>query len=145
MGREQRRAQRHEVSLPISLVLKDVKEDIVIAEPIMASVNDMSTYGLRITVPRIRVGNYHLFYSFNDNDTRQIQVEVVDPERAEKITIPAHPIWFDHIIAEHTKPFQVGLEFLIAPNSEEILRLHAIVKSIAKPSGGWFKKFFGLG
>lgn len=146
MGKEKRRAPRLNTTLPVTLVFRDVELDQIVGEPIIGSINDMSTYGLRITVPRIRVGKFHIFYSFNDNTKMAINLEVVDPDKAVKLIIPAHPIWFDHILSEQNRPFQLGLEFLVAANDSEVLQLQDLVSRNQKREvAGWFKRLFSLG
>ncbi|MGV1098969.1 hypothetical protein ACUUL3_06100 [Thiovibrio sp. JS02] len=140
MGKEARRAPRIAASLAVTLILRETEGSQVIAEPIMGSLVDMSTYGVRVTVNRIRAGKYHLFYSFNDEESRVINLEVIDPEEMVKLVIPMHPVWFDHILSEPCRPFHLGLEFLVPPDNGQVARLHQLLAAQQKSESGWLKR-----
>lgn len=106
---------------------------------------DISLYGARLSVPHIRTGSYHLFYACNDDPTKVIHLEVIDREEGDRLVIPAHPVWFDHVFSSPAKHFELGLEFLVPPEDPNIARLHAFLAIHPPLEGGWLKKLFRLG
>lgn len=146
MDKELRRAPRINASLAVTILPRDADSDQDIAEPVMGRVNDVSTYGVRITVPRINSGSCHLFYSFNDNPSRVLVLEILENGVTEKIHIPMHPVWFDHVLSEPSRPFQLGMEFLVPPDNAAVRRLQELLKIEKRASGqgqgSWLKRLF---
>lgn len=145
MGIENRRASRIESNLPVTITFREIEGNNVIGDPILGSISDISTLGARITVPRIKSGEYHIFYSFNDNKKRVINLEVVDIEFTKKLIIPSHPIWFDHLLTVQNRPFQIGLEFLTEAKNPDVVRLHKLVSDQKNRGKNWFQKIFAIG
>lgn len=146
MGQEHRRATRFNVSITATFILHDTRNRVVLGNPIPGELLDISLYGARLSVFHIRSGNYHLFYACNDDHDKVIHIEVADEEKGETLVIPAHPVWFDHILSDPaTRHFELGMEFLVPPEDSNVARLHALLASHPNREGGWLKKFFGLG
>lgn len=131
--------------MAVTLILRDTKNRLVLADPVHGSLVDISLYGARLSVPHIRTGNYHLFYACNDDPAKVIDLEVIDGDQGERLTIPAHPVWFDHVLSGPAKHFELGLEFLIPPEDHNIARLHTFLAIHPSWEGGWLKKLFRLG
>ena len=131
--------------MAVTLILRDTKNRLVLADPVLGALVDISLYGARLSVPHIRTGDYHLFYACNDDPDKVIHLEVTDREKGDRLVIPAHPVWFDHVFSSPTKHFELGLEFLIPPEDHNIARLHAFLTIHSSLEGGWLKKLFRLG
>jgi hypothetical protein len=144
MSQEQRREKRLEVSMAVTLILRDKKNMLVLAAPVSGKLVDISRRGARRSIPQIRVGSHHLFYACSDDSAKIIHLEVVDREKGEKLVIPAHPVWFNHILSGAAKHFELGLEFLIPPKDPRIVRLHAFLFGRPPREGGWLKRLFRL-
>lgn len=145
MGQEHRRATRFTVSMAATLILHDTKNKLVLADPMPGVLVDISLYGARLSVPHIRTGNYHLFYACNDDPHKIIHLEVLDRAEGDRLIIPAHPVWFDHVLSAPAKHFELGLEFLVPPEDPNIARLHAFLATHPTLNNGWLKKLFRLG
>ncbi|HEX9715211.1 MAG TPA: hypothetical protein VGA28_05920 [Desulfurivibrionaceae bacterium] len=145
MGYEHRRATRFNVSMAVTLILRDIKNGLVLADPMLGDLVDISLYGARLSVPHIRTGNYHLFYTCNDDSAKVIHLEVMDREEGNRLVIPAHPVWFDHVLSGPAKHFELGLEFLLPPEDLNIARLHAFLAVQPSLDNGWLKRLFRLG
>lgn len=141
MSENKRRAPRLDSVLPVTLVLYDDRESRALSEPVPAEILDMSVYGVRITVSRVRIGGHHLFYSFNDSPHHFIQICFTEGEQ-EKGVIPSYPVWFDHLVNMAGQPFQLGMEFLVEPQDENVRRLGEVIHQIKKQRGGWLKALF---
>ena len=144
MGQEHRRATRFTVSLAVTLILRDTKNRLALADPVLGNLVDLSLYGARLSVPHIRTGSYHLFYACNDDPHKVIHLEAIDREEGDRLVIPAHPVWFDHILSAPDRHFELGLEFLTPPEDHNITRLHALLALYPSLEGGWLKKLFRL-
>lgn len=144
MSENKRRAPRLDSVLPVTLLLYDDRESHALSEPIPAEILDMSVYGVRIIVSRVRIGEHHLFYSFNDSPHHFIQICFKDGEGDdEKGVIPSYPVWFDHLVNMAGQPFQLGMEFLIEPQDENVRKLGEVIRQIKKQrGGGWLKSIF---
>jgi hypothetical protein len=146
---ELRRAPRYSASLAVTILPRDAKSDHVVADPVVGRIVDLSLYGARLSVPRINSGACHLFYSFNDNPDRVLVLEILENDSAAGIVIPAHPVWFDHILSEPSRPFLLGMEFLIPPDSIPVRRLQELLVRERRAAGearsGWLQRLFGAG
>lgn len=114
MTREQRRSPRLEISLPVRILVRDQAEDRNLAES-YGRINNISRHGLRLVVPQAKIEQWHIFYSFHDNDDQLMLFLEVQPsqadERAPDFMLPVQPIWFDRMLSKSDKPFQLGMEF----------------------------------
>lgn len=142
MGEEKRRALRQASVLPVSLILLDDQEGLTLANPVPAEIVDMSVYGVRLTVSRVRFGEYHLFYSFNDNPHLLIQICFNSDDGQEELIIPSYPVWFDHLVNTPGQPFQLGMEFLSEPQDENVRKLEQLIRRNQKGKKGWLKSIF---
>jgi hypothetical protein len=145
MGQENRRATRFNVSMAVTLILHDTKNRAVLAGPLPGALVDISLYGARLSVSHIRTGNHHLFYACNDDPYKVIHLELLDRDEDDLLVIPAHPVWFDHVLSAPAKHFELGVEFLIPPEDLIIARLHAFLAIHPSLNSGWLKKLFRLG
>lgn len=148
MDKELRRAPRVNAAQAVNILLRDGEGNREIAEPVMGTLYDVSTHGARITVSRINSGACHLFYSFNDTVSRVLVLEILENETS-TLQIPMRPVWFDHDFSDPSRPFQLGLEFLLPPDSEAIRRLCQLLEIeqpfLGQSLGGWLRKFFSGG
>ncbi|MBU2539407.1 MAG: PilZ domain-containing protein [Proteobacteria bacterium] len=145
MGQEHRRAKRFNIRMAVTLILHDTKNRVVLADSVPGDLVDISLYGARLSVPHIRTGTYHLFYACNDDPNKIINLEVIDSEEGDRLVIPAHPVWFDHVFSEPTKHFEIGVEFLASPEDPNIARLQAFLALQPSLETSWLKKLFRLG
>ena len=145
MSQENRRSTRVRVSMPVTLILRDTKSERILADPVQGNLMDLSRHGTRLSLPHIRTGNYHLFYACSDDPAKVIQLEIIDGEEEERLIIPAHPVWFDHIFSGPDKHFELGLEFLVPPEDSNLIKLHAFLAIHYPQEGGWLMRFFRLG
>lgn len=130
--------------MAVTLILRDSKSGLVLADPVQGDLLDISRHGTRLSLPHIRIGSYHLFYACSDDPAKVIHLEVLDGEEGERLIIPAHPVWFDHIFSGPAKHFELGLEFVVPPEDSNIIRLHAYLASHHPQEGSWLKKLFRL-
>lgn len=143
MGKENRRSPRFRSSLPVMLLLRDNGSGMSLTDPLAGHIEDLSAHGVRLTVPHIRIDSYHLFYTFTDNHRQTIYLEIRVPDLSvPPLCIPARPVWFDHILSEPTQPFQIGMEFLLPTEDEQIKRLKEILASTAR-TGSWWHRLLG--
>ena len=145
MGQEHRRARRFNVSVAVTLILRDTKHRLNLADPVLGELVDISLYGARLSVSHIHTGSHHLFYACNDDPDKEIHLEVIDGEEGDRLVIPAHPVWFDHVLTSPSRHFELGLEFLIPPEDPNIARLHAFLAVQPPLESGWLKRLFRLG
>ena len=131
--------------MAVTLILRDTKNRLVLADPVPGDLVDISLYGARLCVPRIRTGSYHLFYACSDDGNKIIHLEVIDKQEDDRLVIPAHPVWFDHVFSSPTRHFELGLEFLVPPEDPIIARLSAFLAIHPTLKGNWLKKLFRLG
>lgn len=143
MGKENRRSPRFKSRLPVTLLLRDNGSGMSLADPLAGHLEDLSAHGVRLTVPHIRIGNHHLFYTFTDNPRQTIYLEIrVADLSVPPLCIPARPIWFDHILSEPAQPFQLGMEFLLSADDEQIRQLKAMLAQKAR-AGSWWHRLLG--
>ena len=131
--------------MAVTLILRDTKNRLVLADPVLGELLDISFCGARLSVPHIRTGNYHLFYACNDDPHKVIELEVIDREEGNRLIIPGRPVWFDHVFSSPAKHFELGLEFIVPPEDPNIARLQAFLAIQPPLESGWLKKLFRQG
>lgn len=131
--------------MAVTLILRDTKTSLALGEPVPGDLMDISLYGARLSVTHVRTGKHHLFYACSDDPAKVIHLEVIDGEGEEKLVIPAHPVWFDHVLSAPTRHFELGMEFLVPPEDQNIARLHAFLALQPGLEGNWLKRLFRLG
>lgn len=145
MRQEHRRSTRFKVSMAVTLILRDSKSRLVLTDPVQGTMIDISRHGTRLSLPYIRTDDYHLFYACYDDPAKVIHFEVIDDEEGERLIIPAHPVWFDHIFSGPATHFELGLEFLVPPEDSNIIKLQAFLATHYPPQGGWLRRLFRRG
>ncbi len=139
MVKENRRSPRFKSSLPVTLLLRDNSSGVSLTDPLVGHLEDISAHGLRLSVPHIRIGNYHLFYTFTDNQRQTIYLEIrVADLSVPPVCIPARPVWFDHILSGTARPFQIGMEFLL-PDDEQTRQLKEMFTQQACQRSWWHR------
>ncbi|MEW6502319.1 MAG: PilZ domain-containing protein [Thermodesulfobacteriota bacterium] len=145
MGKENRRSPRYKSNLPVALLLRDNGSGTTLADSVNGAIEDISAHGVRLTVPHIRVANYHLFYTFTDNQRQTIYLEIRLPDLiVPPLCIPARPIWFDHILSDPAQPFQLGMEFLLPADDQQIRRLREMLAQRSRGGSSWWQRLLGL-
>ncbi len=146
MGREQRRSPRVEIGLAVCIIIRDNSSGATLAEA-GGLINDISRHGLRLTVPQAKVGEYHLFYGFHDNEGQTIHLTARDEAGGDELprfSMPVHPVWFDRMLTQPDKPFQLGMEFLeeLPPGVTRWLQ-DQMTRRQKTQGGGWLSRLFG--
>ncbi|MEW6593928.1 MAG: PilZ domain-containing protein [Thermodesulfobacteriota bacterium] len=142
MGKENRRSPRFKSTLPVTLLLRDNGSGASLADALPGHLEDLSAHGVRLTVPHIRIGSHHLFYSFTDNPRQTIYLEIrVADLSMPPLCIPARPVWFDHILSLPGQPFQLGMEFLLAADDEQIGQLRRLLAGKVREDSWWHRLF----
>lgn len=147
MSKEQRRSQRIEIGLSVRIIIRDNKSGVDLAEDV-GRISDISRHGLRLTVSQAKIGKYHLFYSFHENEGQTIYLAAAGDSATGAGGLPeslpsVRPVWFDRLLARPDKPFQLGMEFLQDPSREIVEWLQQMgAKQQENRRGGWWAKLF---
>lgn len=147
MGREQRRSERVEITLPVQIVVRDEAGESALAQTI-GRISDISRYGLRLSVLHAKIADWHIFYSFHENDAAGLVLEVRrdarDGGEAPDFRLPVRPVWFDRMLSQPDKPFLLGMEFLQEPDRRVLDWLNSRISSLeAGQKTGWLSRLFG--
>lgn len=147
MGKEQRRSARIKVELPVRIIIRANDDDDPLASG-EGRISDISRHGLRLTVAQAKVGEYHLFYSFHDRPGPTVYLtgpnQAAEGKELPEFTLPVRPVWFDRLLSQPDKPFQLGMEFLQEPAPEVLKWLGKMVaQQQSRKQGGWWQRLFG--
>ena len=143
MIRENRRAERLKIKLPVSVLLLDDKTDTVLAGPVKGEARDFSPIGLALSLANIRIDSYHIFFTCQENPSHILKIGFKlpgDPEAP--IEIPARPIWYDRDKGSPEKRALLGVEFLISPKDKVIKKLGKELFAAGKAPSNWWEKIF---
>ena len=143
MAQENRRAERIAIKLPVSVLLLDNKTGTVLAGPVEGEARNISPMGLALSLANIRIDNYHLFFTCQDNPYHILKISLTlpdDPEAA--IEIPARPVWYDRDKESTEKKALLGVKFLLEPKDKVILKLAKELSVAGNASSSWWKKIF---
>ena len=124
---DKRREERFGAELAVTLVLRRRGEDGIVCGPLAADIVDIAKYGARLLMERIRVDAFHLFYTPRDQDNCALFLEGT-PASAASFSVPVWPIWFDRLLLEDEKPFQMGVEFLLHPHADQVEKLLVLAR-----------------
>jgi hypothetical protein len=145
MIQENRRAERIEIKLPVSVLLLDDKTGTVLAGPAEGEAKNFSPIGLALSLANIRMDNYHLFFICQDNPSYILKIVFKLPSDPETlIEVPARPVWYDRDkeLPEEKKAL-LGVEFLLNQQDKIIKKLGKALSATGKaPISWWQKKIF---
>jgi hypothetical protein len=145
MTQEKRRAERIEIKLPVTVQLLDDKTGKVLAGPVQAEAKNFSPIGLALSLANIRMGNYHLFFTCQDNPSHILKIGfTLSGESETKVEVPARPIWYDRDKkSSEEKRALLGVEFLLKPKDKVIKMLAKKLSAAGEaPTSWWQKKIF---
>ena len=143
MIKENRRAERFNIKLPVSVLLLDDRTDTVLAGPVEGEARNFSPIGLALSLANIRIGIYHLFFACQDNPSHLLKIGFKmsgDPEAI--IEVPAKPIWYDRDKESPETRALIGVEFLLSPKDKVIKKLAKELFAAGKAPSNWWEKFF---
>jgi hypothetical protein len=145
MIQENRRAERIEIKLPVSVLLLDDKTGRVLAGPAEGEAKNFSPIGLALSLANIRMDNYHLFFICQDNPSYILKIVFKLPDDPETLfEVPARPVWYDRDkeLPEEKKAL-LGVEFLLNQQDKIIKKLGKALSATGKaPISWWQKKIF---
>ena len=141
MIRENRRAERIKIQLPVSVLLVDDKTGTVLAGPVQGEAKNFSPIGLALSLANIRIDNYHLFFICQDNPSYILNIVFKLPDDPESvISVPARPVWYDRdkeLPGE--KKALLGVEFLLKPQNKIIKKLGKALSAEGNAPISWWQ------
>jgi len=144
MTQEKRRAERIEIKLPVTVLLMDDKTGTMLAGPVEGEARNFSPMGLALSLANIRIGNYHLFFTCQDNPSHILKIGFTLPtEPKAAISVPARPTWYDRDKeSAEEKRALLGVEFLLKPTDKVIKKLSKELSTAGKAPSSWWEKIF---
>ena len=141
MEKEQRRIQRFEQGLPIKISLRDGPDGPLLAGPTPGNLTNISASGAGITIAKVFIDNYHLFYSPRDNPENILCLDLDLSDNEDKfVSIPVRPIWLDRIQSSTTQnDFAMGVEFIITKEDIDLKRLIHLIQTKHHEGGNWLR------
>jgi hypothetical protein len=145
MVQENRRAERIEIKLPVTVQLLDNKTGNVLAGPVQAEARNFSPMGLALSLANIKIDDFHLFFTCQDNPSHILKIDFTLADDLQTIiSVPSRPIWYDRDKqSQDDKRALLGVEFLLKPRDKVIKRLAKALPAAGKaPISWWQKKIF---
>jgi hypothetical protein len=143
MIRENRRAERFNIKLPVSILLLDDRTDTVLAGPVEGEARNFSPIGLALSLANIRIDRHHIFFTCQENPSHILKIGFKLPgDRDTTIEVPARPIWYDRDKGSSEKRALVGVEFLLSPKDKVIKKLAKELSTAGKAPSSWWEKIF---
>lgn len=149
MSRDQRRSPRIDISLPVRIIIHDQAEDRTLAAG-EGRINDISRHGLRLVISTPKIDKWHIFYNFQDNNQQLLLLEIMADQATDQATgrlasfkLPVRPVWFDRLLSQPQKPFQLGMEFTQTPPPEVLEWLNGLLSKLeSQHHTSWWSKLF---
>ena len=141
MFSDKRRAERIDVTLPVSVLLIDDETDTVLAGPEEGEARNFSPMGIALSLANIKMGSFHLFFTCQDNPSHIVKIGFQLPDETE-IQIPARPVWYDRDKDSPEKRALLGIEFLLPPKDKNIKRLVKELFPRDSSPASWWEKLF---
>jgi len=128
MNTDLRRSRRYNDFLPISVsAISGVNKETV-AGPFSGRIVDISRHGACLLMTQVLLRTYHIYHSTRENDSNSLQLHINIPPELINFKIPAMPIWLTPFDMEEIKAFRMGVEFLLSPDGEQMLRLENVMR-----------------
>jgi len=112
---------------------------------VQGEARNFSPMGLALSLKNIKIDNYHLFFTCQDNPSHILKIGIVLPDDFETtISIPGRPVWYDRDKEfPEEKRALLGVEFLLKPNDQVIKKLSKELSAAGEgPTNWWQKKIF---
>jgi len=123
-----RRSKRYTDFLPISVSAISGMNKEVVAGPFSGRIIDISRHGACLLMTQVLLKTYHVYQSTKDSDSNSLQLNINIPPDLVDFTIPAMPVWLSPFDLDEIKAFRMGVEFLISPDGEQMLRLESVMR-----------------
>ncbi|MFZ5798048.1 MAG: PilZ domain-containing protein [Desulfobulbus sp.] len=123
-----RRSKRYNDFLPISVSAMSGLDKKIVAGPYSGRIIDISRHGACLLMTQVILRTYHVYHSTRENDSRFLQLQINIPPDLVNFTIPALPVWIKPFDLDEIKAFRMGVDFLISPESEQMLRLEQVMR-----------------
>ena len=123
-----RRSKRYNDFLPISVSAMSGLDKKIVAGPYSGRIIDISRHGACLLMTQVILRTYHVYHSTRENDSRFLQLQINIPPDLVNFTIPALPGWSKPFDLDEIKAFRMGVDFLISPESEQMLRLEQVMR-----------------
>lgn len=123
-----RRSKRYNDFLPISVSAMSGLDKKIVAGPYSGRIIDISRHGACLLMTQVILRTYHVYHSTRENDHRFLQLQINIPPDLVNFTIPALPVWIKPFDLDEIKAFRMGVDFLISPESEQMLRLEQVMR-----------------
>jgi len=117
---ERRQGKRVIGTIQSVLSLRENLDGPSLITPIPCLIDNVSSQGLGLSLPQVRLGLYHLFYSPQDNPTIFLCLELI-PAEEPPLMLLIEPVWFNRELSEPAMPFQMGVR-LRAPASDKVIK-----------------------
>lgn len=128
MNTDLRRSKRYNDFLPISVSAISGITKETIAGPFSGRIIDISRHGACLLMTQVLLKTYHVYHSTRENDSNSLQLHINLPPDLINFMIPALPIWLRPFDIEEIKAFRMGVEFLINPDGEQMIRLENVMR-----------------
>ena len=129
--------------MSVSVLLLDEKTDTILAGPVQGEARNFSPMGLALSLASVRIDNYHLFFTCQDNPSHILKIGFElpgDPKAV--IEVPARPAWYDRDKESSEKKALLGVKFLLKPKDKVIKKLTNELSATGKAASSWWKKIF---
>lgn len=142
---ESRRSKRYIALLPVTIDAVDSKGNLQ-AGSWPGRIIDLSRHGASLFLTRVMDGQYHIFFSVQENPDHILRITVkhsiqgnsfatsvgamntVRNDDGKEIVLKARPIWMNSYDHEDLVAFKMGVEFIKLPNRQEMTLLKRAMK-----------------
>ena len=120
MNKERRKEKRYASQASCRLFfVADNKET---SAPLEGKLVDISLYGAGVRLANIIVDRLHLAYGAQDSPAKTLHITITLPGD-EQLTVPCRVAWYNKELDNGRMPFRLGLEFLQAIDSDQLVRI----------------------
>ncbi len=119
---DQRRSRRHNEYLPAIVNSIDGTTRSILAGPFSSRILDISMHGACLLMTQVIQGQYHVFYSTRENDSRLIELVLTLPQEGHQKTMHllSRPVWMDLFCHKNIRAFKIGIDFIINPTGKQM-------------------------
>ena len=123
-----RRSRRYTDFLPISVSAVSGVDNAEVAGPFSGRIIDISRHGACLLMTQVLLKTFHVYHSTKEDDSLFLQLNINIPPDLINFSIPARPVWLNPFDLEDIKAFRLGVEFMISPDGEQMLRLESVMR-----------------
>ena len=93
------------------------------AGPFSGRIINISRHGACLLMTQVLLKTYHVFHTTKEDEEAVLELHINIPPAIRDFVLPCRPVWMSPFQLEEIKAYKMGVDFLIDPDGEKMMRL----------------------